>query len=209
MCPHICMYVNIPDFGCMPSSRAQSSHVLSSLYLWCCTHTHTHTHTHTVVLCAATGQIQEGLAFCNKGGQVHMCPHTRRAWPCATGAARLATLCALILLCMCLHTTKCVLTTRAARRAALCALILLYMCPHTTKCVLTLLYVSSSNYKCVLTTRAARRAALCALILLYMSSYYCICVLILLYKCPHTTTCVSSFFFPYNCICVLILGRRS
>ncbi len=107
-----------------------------------------------------------------------------------------------------------------------CVLILLCMCPHTTMCVLILLYVSSYYYICVLYiliplvqlyADVSPYVYICVLILLYacvrphntiyVSSYYCIyrerCidwhvawvfVLILLYMCLHTTLYVSSYF---------------
>ena len=58
-------------------------------------------------------------------------------------------ICALILLCMCPHTTTyvssyyyiCVLILLLCPHTTICVLILLYMFPHTTICVLILLYM--------------------------------------------------------------------
>jgi hypothetical protein len=136
-----------------------------------------------------------------------MCPH---ATTCVLilvympGLLSALTLCVLILLDVCPHTTRYVssyyymcphtsIYARSFERAHtvcphtiiyvssyyyICVLILLY-----TTCVLILQYVSSYYYMC-------HHTNICVLILLHVSAYYYICVLILLYMCPHTTICV-------------------
>jgi hypothetical protein len=88
---------------------------------------------------------------------LHMCPHP--------------TICVLILLYRCPHTT-----IHVSSYCYVCVRILLYMCPHTAMCVRILLYMCPHTAICV-------------------SAYYYTCVLILLYMCPHTAIYVSSDLF--------------
>jgi hypothetical protein len=89
------------------------------------------------------------------------------------------TLCVLILLYICPHTTICVLILQSAAHARsaecgqTCLLILPHLCPHTTMCVPTLLHMCPPA-----TTYLA-------------SSYYYLCVLI--HMCPHTAVGGACF----------------
>jgi hypothetical protein len=127
----------------------------------------------------------------------------------------------------------------------ICVLVLLCMCPHTTMCVLILVEIHARTCRSTSTTSPRRYYYMCVLILLYVSSYYYMCPLtttfvsflagtsmcphtnmcphiphvsrdtrshlqkyvyhvaaqVLLYVCLHTTKYVSSYYY----ICVLIL----
>jgi hypothetical protein len=91
-------------------------------------------------------------------------------------------------LCMCPHTTICVLILLYV--SSYCCYICVlnyYMCPHTAA-----IYVSSYYYMCPHTAA------------IYVSSYYYInltmCALILLYICPDNTIYVSSdYFYVSSC----------
>ena len=82
---------------------------------------------------------------------LYMCPHTTICMCPHT------TICVLMLLCIFPHTTTC-----------MCPHTTICMCPHTTIFVSSYYYVSSHYYMCPHTP--------CVLILLYMPSLYSVCV---------------------------------
>ncbi len=90
-------------------------------------------------------------------------------------AAIYVSICILILLYMCPHTTLCVLLLLCACPHTICILILLCVCPHNTTYVSHAAIYVSSYYS------VSSYCHICVLILLSVSSYHSTCVLMLLY----------------------------
>jgi hypothetical protein len=105
---------------------------------------------------------------------------------------------------MCPHTAISVLYTCVHLLRCPC---IIYVCPHPTMCVCP----HTARNMCPHTAMHMQASSSRASSPETSASYCYTCVLILLYMCPHTTICVSSYYYmcPLTCVRILLLCMSS